>query len=423
MPSLAQTLSAAASRLLLNPWFAGCTTSFGVLAGYLGAHYDKEVTEAHAFVLWPGTTFSFGATAFWLATFLFGVCFAGTLREQAKVAERTSGALAASTGRIETQTGAIADASTDLGRHVGDIEGRTQALVGVAGQIDQKTAALQAQTANLERLVQRLHTLPPLGFLREYANSGRLLVELTANAGPDASVAELDELVRIQLVCILKIVAVFDDGGADARYGCNVMRFLDSATLQPADLPALQARLRFAEAGVQLSGLAGVLDVQQALSVSSDSDGRPDPQLVAMALPVPLLAPGVEPDDGPVLPGAPETFLSGEASVFEATSDLARLSQDGRFSRFVIDQLRAFFDAPRSAIRSFACFPVHAPGTSPGRPIAVLNIHRDRENPSAAERIALLNPLLTPLCAGIGASLQALADHGARLAAPPKDSP
>ena len=423
MPTLVQTFSAALGRLLLNPWFAGCTTMFGVLAGYLGAHFDKEITEAHTLLFWPGATFSPGATAFWLATFLFGACFAGTLREQAKAAERTSAALGASTGRIETQTGTIAVAAADLGRHVHDIEGRTQALVGVAGQIDQKTAALQVQTANLERLVQRLHTLPPLGFLREYENSGRLLVEMTASVGPDAPVAELEALVRIQLVCILKIVTVFDDGGAEARYGCNVMRYLDASTLEPAELSALQARMRFAEAGVQLSGLAGVLDVQPALSVSSDSDGRPDPQLVPMSLPVPLLAPGVEPDEGPVLPGAPETFLSGEATVFEATSDLARLSQDGRFSRFVIDQLRAFFDAPRSTIRSFACFPIHAPGTSLGSPIAVLNIHRDRENPSAAERIALLNPLLTPLCAGIGASLQALADHGARLTAPAKESP
>jgi len=398
------------SRFLLNPWFAGGTTIAGVVAGWLGAHFDEDIAHAHFPLGWPGNTFSIGATIFWLVTGLFAVCYASTLKEQARVADRTSEAL-----------DAVAHTATEMSSHVGDIEGKTHTLVSVAGEIDHKTVALQSQTANLERLVQRLHTLPPIGFLQEYAASGRLLVEMTHRADPTLDPEALESLLRAQLVCVLKIVTVFDEGGANARYGCNLLLHRNPAALGPTERVELQARLRrFVEAGVEVSGLAGVLEARPALSVSSDSNAQPDPRLAPMALPVPHLDANVDPLEGPVLPGAPYTFLSGEASAFEVATDLERLSEDGRFTRFLVDRLRAFFAAPDSAIRSFACFPIYAPGIQEARPIAVLSVHRDTENPSAAERLALLNPMMVPLCAGLGMVLQTLQDRGARLS--PKDS-
>lgn len=408
-------------RLALHPLFGGFTTVCGVVAGYLGALYAEPIAASYWPLFLPGVVFSAKATSFWTATFLFGACFAGTLREQARVSKEATELLASSTSRIEGQTVAIAETAGSLGEQITEIEARTSRLLEVAASLDQKTSEVHRQTDNVGRLVQRLHTLPPVGFLDTYAQAGKLVVQIAIQSAARPSAGDLEALIRSQLVCILNAVSSFDANGDKCRYGANVMLYRESTGISSLALAELQTRLKFAESGAHLSNMRGCLDLQTRLSVSTDSRGDPDPQLIGIALPLPILRPGENALDGPVLPGAPYTFLSREPTVFEAASDLDKVRLDGKFSKFVMDAMGEFFQSRKEVIRSFACFAIYPPLQPDAGPIGVLNIHRDQENPSAAERIPLLNPLLVPLCAGVGALLYALSNPGATLPSSQKE--
>lgn len=214
--------------------------------------------------------------------------------------------------------------------------------------------------------------------------------------------------MRVLLNYMLTLASRFDNDGDRCRYGANLMVFRASTLMDDSERRAIHDRLHFCEDGVDVSRLAGVLDLVADLSVASDSAVNPDPTLKPIALPI--SANGADP-----LPGAPQAFLTGRSILFEAESDLAVVDGKRVFSKYVMDQMHKFFSTRAGVVESFMCFPVYAPRQPGGPPIAVLNLHRNLRNTLAGEKLPLLDALFAPLCMALGAVVDSLERGGTTL--------
>lgn len=373
-------------RLFLKPWFGGVNAVVGIFAGYLGSVYANEIQATLLqSALFPGHAFDWKSTVFWVVAAVFGASFTGTFWAQQRSANRSS-------QRLEDATK--------------DIDVQTTALTHRASEIATDTSDLLFKTHQLEQLVLQLYTLPPQGFLQVFR--GQFEVAFAAHAiavDPESTREELEAAVRTQLLCVLELASRFDDDGKDARYGVNVMLFHDQAEIAyDKQAAAIKERLRFVDPDVTIRDLRGFLDLKLPLSVASGSGAEPDAQLQPLALPIPKS----EKDryDDYLLPGAPMTYATGQAWVFEAEDDIKAVAAQAQFSNFVKDELKAFFAARSGVIKSFLCFPIRMPPwIEGGRTFGVLNVHRNLENPLAAERVQLLAPILDPFLVLLGESV------------------
>lgn len=354
-----KTILDLAERLFLWPLFGGITTITGVVAGYLGSHFDQEVGAALLPWFWPGSVFSPEASLVWVAVAVFGACFTGTFWAQARSSRRATDSL-------------------------------HEATVLVAN----KTDSLTAKADTLDGLVRQLHTLPPRGFLVKYRDAIRLSNEAFFDVDdPESTVDEIAAAIRTQLICVLKLASVYDVDGEKAKYGCNLMIFRDANSLSDEDVDAIDERMKFVDPGVTVRKLAGALDLLLSLSVSSSSLDNPDAALNAFALPVPAMSQDESGDkiNNGLLPGAPVAFVEKTEAVIESPEDW--LSRSGSFSLKVKTELNLFFKEREEVLQSFASIPLY-PSTTYNRdsPIGVLNIHRNLPNKLLAEKLELLLP-------------------------------
>lgn len=383
MINLIEKLKNALEKMFLWPPFGGITTVSGLVAGYLGAHFDKEIASSF-FVPWflDGHIFIAGPTLFWILAILFGTFFTGTFWSQARSSARLS-----------------------------------EKMVLTTAQIDSKTDSLTERAMELNDRVRKLHTLPPVGFLenyREIITSSEAAYE-TVRAGNSVSDADALALaIRTQLLMILNIVKAFDADGAKAKYGVNIMLYYESKSLNASESAALGKRILFIEKGVSINNLAGVLDMICELSVSSISSYEPDNSLSPFALPIPVLD-EVERRarlENGVLPGAPDAFTSRSESVIETLSDWTDRASVDHYSATLRSQLLNYFK-DKNWMQSFVSVPIFEPenhDAATNTPIAVLNIHRNLENKLAAEKYELLSPLLVPVTLPIGRLLMKYKD-------------
>jgi hypothetical protein len=365
--------------IFLWPFFGGVTTIAGVVAGYLGAHYDPEIAITFLVpVFLNGHAIASGATQFWLATAFFGICFSGTFWAQARGSNRIA------TGLRETTN---------------DIDQKSQSLVDRAQEISER--------------VRRLHTLPPVGFLESFRRSF-----LEAESGfwifaqLDLSPDEMALAIRLQLKWVLGLVTQFDADGGKAKYGVNVMIFRSSSSIATnEEIDDIEARLRFVENGVSVTKLKGVLDLMVDWSVSTDSSAegsgveiRRDANLQPLALPIPNLteAERAERFKNGVLPGAPDAFVSKVETVIESSYQWNLQAESDHFSRPIREQMKQMMEDEKSWMQSFFCVPLFAPDASNGQePFAILNVHRNIPNTLAAEKMELLAPMLVPFTRAI----------------------
>lgn len=355
-------------HIFLWPLFGAITTALGVIAGYLGAHFDKTIWVSRYPFCWPGTEFSLGASIFWLATSAFGVSFMGTFWAQARSSKNA--------------TDELKEATTSVGR----------------------------ETALLGGLVRRLHTLPPRGYLEQYREAVTLSEQAYHSLGASPSEEELAAVIRTQLICALRLAAAFDEDGKQAKYGCNIMLFRPSKDIPDEEVEAVEKSLLFTENHVSIRKLPGALEVITNLSVCTDSEFGPDPSLKAFYLPVPYppSVPGAQ-RHVDVLPGAPDTFVNGAECIIESPDDLERRASPHHFTAHVREQLHDYL-SESSHIQSFFSLPLY--NSSEGQRVGVLNLHRDRPNPLSAEKFLLLFPLLTPIINTIQRLVCAYTDHG-----------
>lgn len=262
-----------AEHLFLFPFFGGVTTIAGVVAGYLGSHFDKEVVAALHPWFWSGYVFSPEASYVWAAAWVFGACFTGTLWAQARSSQRA-----------------------------------TDSLHDATRLVAKKTDSLNAKTDALDGLVRQLHTLPPKGFLVKYRDAIHYANEAFFDVQAcEATDDEMETAIRTQLICVLTLASAFDVDGDKAKYGCNVMAFRDAGSLSDEDADAIDKRMKFVDSGVTVRKLDGALDLLLPLSVSSSSGVRRDPTLTAFALPIPAVS---NHELGGLLPGAPLAFVT-----------------------------------------------------------------------------------------------------------------
>ncbi len=374
-----KTILGLAERLFLWPLFGGITTIVGVVAGYLGSHFDKEVRAALLPWFWPGIVFSPEASLVWVSVWVFGACFTGTFWAQARSSKRATDSLHEATGLVAN-----------------------------------KTDSLTAKADALDGLVRQLHTLPPKGFLVKYREAIRLSNEAFFVVDAGSTVDEIAAAIRTQLICVLKLASGYDVDGEKANYGCNLMIFRDAKSLSAEDVDAIDKRMKFVDPGVTVRKLAGALDLLLPLSVSSSSRSLPaDPALIAFALPVPAISQDESGDsiNNTLLPGAPLAFIEKTEAVIESPEDW--LSRSGSFSSKVQTELKQFFNERREVLQSFASIPLYA-WTNPNKdsPIGILNIHRNLPNTLLAEKLELFAPLLVPITLLMGQLLWSYGQQG-----------
>lgn len=378
-----------AERLFLWPLFGGITTIFGVIAGYLGSHYDKEVSSALYPWFWTVEAtekliFSSEATFFWVFVLLFGASFTGTFWAQARSSNRATAELQAATNQVS----------------------------GKADSLNEKTEVLDG-------LIRQLYTLPPKGFLESYGNAIRMANEAFFDTqGADATEEDIALAIRVQLALILQLASGFDDDGEKSEYGCNLMAFLPSGLISEANARKIDSRMKFVETGVTVTRLKGALVLIQPLSVSSSALEGPDPKLSQFALPVldlPLDA--VTSEQGKsILPGAPLAFARRAETAIESLDDW--FERTAPFSEKIRGELKRFFEDQKDVLQSFISIPLYAEPTANGEdqePIGVLNIHRNMPNKLLAEKLELFAPLVTPIAILLGRLLSAYSQKSATL--------
>lgn len=411
MNKISEKIAEEAELFFLKPWFGGITTIFGVIAGYLGSHYDTAIASAYYPAFWPDNdtarfVFSTHASIFWVAVGLFGASFTGTFWAQSVISRRETGKLQSATAEVSTK-------ADSLERQTTEVSGKADALAAKTDQIAGKATELARKTDELSALIQQLHTLPPKGFLFQYGCLSRYVNKAFFSVQvPEATADDIAEAIRNQLSTVLSLARMFDNDGQVANYGCNVMIFRLSAGLSPDEGEILAGRLKFVDKAVAVSKLKGVLDLLPPLSVSSLKPTGPDDALAAFALPIPVPAPGVDPSkDITVLPGAPLAFVSKAEALIESPEDWEKRANP--FAGPVQDELRQFFAGQRNVIQSFVCIPLYAETVDNGdTPIGILNIHRNLPNKLLGEKLELFAPLLVPIAILLGRLLDAYSRKG-----------
>ncbi|QKY12151.1 hypothetical protein [Janthinobacterium lividum] len=341
-------------ELALLPVVNAALTIAGVLAGYLGSHYDKRISEAIYPFFVSRTSFDLAVTIFWVVLLIFGACLTGTAWAQ-KVSD-------------EELNGEFKDS------------------------------------------LRVLFTMPAKGFLQRYQKISLASTNFIWALPSTLPSAHLEQAIRMQLFSICNVVKEYDGASSAATYGCNVMIFVAGGSPNFAtNQVALQQRLKCIEAGVAITNLAGVLDLQVALSISSVSSSAPDPNLSPLALPVPHLTTNAagQTDYSQVVPGAPYAFASGRELVFSNQQQLIdEVATNRSFSTTVLQGLEDILGPQSAHVQSLICiplFPSPQPGaTSPPQPIGVLNIHKSDADALAAAKFQYLSPLLTPLVQNLG---------------------
>ena len=244
----------------------------------------------------------------------------------------------------------------------------------------------------------RLFTMPSKGFLQVYMEAALASSKVTNAVPSSVSVDKLEEVIRNQLDNICKVVKRYDNEGLEFVYGCNVMLYYGSSTPEfLTKFSEIDSTIKCIERGVAIQNLAGVLQLKLPLSVRSDTSRLPDTKLVPLALPV--AATGGTFDELDFIPGAPLTFASRAARVYQNQEELiGLLDSNRRFSSRVLDDLVSTLGIQNDSVQGLICIPLYdyfAP--SPLFPIGVLNFHKNRSDEFISKKFSILEPLLAPL--------------------------
>lgn len=387
-----------AERLFLWPGFGGITAICGVVAGYLGSLYDREVATALYPWFWPTSgdahiAFSLEATIFWAAVLLFGVGFTGTFWAQSETSRR--------------ETANLRDATSNVSTKADSLDLKT-------AEVSSKADELAKKTDDLTSLIRQMHTLPPKGFLFRYGNISRFANEVFFSVQtPEATASDIAVAIRKSLRGALELATYFDSDGERANYGCNLMLYRPSEPLSADEAQTIANRMKFADRAVAVKNLKGVLDLVCPLSVSSLNLEGPDTTLMPLALPIPRpLGTGKATSDSSVLPGAPLAFISKAEALIESPADWNNRAKP--FSQGVQQELEDFLKSKGDTIQSFVAIPLYAEtATADEDPIGILNIHRNLPNALLGEKLEFFAPLLVPIAILLGRLLDAYARKGA----------
>lgn len=346
---------------LRQPWFGAITTLVGAISAFVGSIYaTPELKGSFPFTL--VVVAPVVVIVFWLSLFLFGLLFFGTLWAQLRANTRSEERLILSEAQL----------------HLGVLD---------------------------------LQALPPVGFLHDFQDILRVYIEAAKAALRDDKLTreKVAQTVRAVLSGVLTLTIKFHrERPADAgRYGVNIMVFRPMKSLSAEDQAAVKPCLMFWEPHFDLTHFLGVLQLDPALSTTSETPNKtnpdPDPDFKThpFALAVPHTAGDSERrEERAVLPGAPWTLLTGKPIVFRDASDLLIDAGRGNFTPNQIQMIRQYTATELGRkVRSFICIPIPAANLAPKEmALGVLNIHRDRNGIFPGKQAELFPPLMLPFC-------------------------
>ncbi|MBA5686322.1 hypothetical protein [Rugamonas apoptosis] len=333
------------ASVFLFPLFGGITTITGILAGYLGSLWTKEIKESvfqiyhpHIFGL-SSVSFDGKSSLFWFFSAIAGLSLSATFWAQTKAGNETNEAI--------------------------------------------------------KNSLSRLMTLPPEDFLLNYRDFMILSNSVESTLPVPMQLVDLEQAIRIQLSSICSVCARFDSNGGRTRFAANVMMFIPAGGGKFNNLHAtLQTETRCIESAVSIANLHGVLRLELNLSASEGSN-KADPKLSSLCLPIPK---GVS---NPLIyiPGAPLAFAQGKTQVYRNQSDLIEQVENNRlFSSTVLNELKDVLGAQNESVKCLMCFPLFSDSTTgPSSVIGVLNIHKSIEDEYIQRKMENLEPLLAPI--------------------------
>ena len=317
-------------KLARTPWFATLANALGVFAGLLGAIYTDDVKRAWPFQWTHLESLSLHALLFWSCFLFFGITFLSRERSVEKT-------------RLESE----------------------------------------------KNLQEAINTMPPRGLILEFAEyfseCNRAVHAFDAGS---PTKEQCEALIRVLLSSIANLAQRYD-AASNKIYATNVMLYFDNvAQWQGYYGVSTEPEIMFAEFEAARDRLP-LLVIDKNLSASTtnknSASGDLDPALTnipVIALSVPITSNRGRTADGRrwrVLPGAPLTFVTGDANTYEDTDNLGRWCRErGDFSESVNSAVEEYFgkDAVRKNIRSLASMPLIP---SLGKtPIGVVNLHADR---------------------------------------------
>lgn len=260
---------------------------------------------------------------------------------------------------------------------------------------------------DLATLLDDLRTLPPPSCLQTFQSAIHLshrptLMALMMEAGNDGfSEADrknrVEETIRLILGNIIKLASEFKS--TKANLGANIMLF----SKEDWDETKLGKILDVGH--LPRGAHIGTLVIDPSLSTASGALGQPDAGLPALALPVHKPEPKTTTALTNILPGAPETFLTG---CFYSCPSHAHMFRhlDARYAdKNQAEALKKYFNSPAGkTVQSFVCIPIMRSNiidsdcelSAEEKFLGVLNIHSSEPDflPRGAE---LFWPLVSPL--------------------------
>jgi hypothetical protein len=332
----------AAEVLGAAPWLWVITAVCPVAAGALASFYPEQIKAGFYPFFWRHTSFDWVPTAFWSAVALAGLSFGLAQWSQS----RAGGAL--------------------------------------------------------RSMVRRLQTLPPSGFLDSFRDAFRVAGRQTllVALNPTSSLSQVDHAIRNVLGAIVEVARDFDEQNS-ATYGANLMLWRRAGT--PFENPSPMHLVPYSP---QDPSVRGYLELVVSLSTTTaleNSQYSHDTQIAPIVVPVAIASEKVLDAKGhardPVLPGAPQAFLRGDFVVFESVEAyVGWLDENSSRGLETVNPLKEYFvNGAGKHVKSFGSRPIVSVNPTVG-PIAVLNIHSDRDNLLQDSGQTLFAPLIEPFC-------------------------
>jgi len=243
---------------------------------------------------------------------------------------------------------------------------------------EEAQSGLERAQRELERLPDLIRTMPPDQFLQDLGILAEKCVLASDSSQEDGAEDDLLESVQATIRAIASLAEVFDDARTGAkRYAANVMVFLAGDACLP-----WKGKVAFLGPRGSLEGLRGILALVPELTAVSSCEG-PDPNLTALALPVPIEK-GIPKEGGgdgwEVLPGAPMAFVDKSFQYFAQAREVAGWTERfGNFPGSVVGEIRSYF-LRHPEISGLISVPLFAPHNEyrdrSGRDvIGVLSVH------------------------------------------------
>lgn len=275
-------------------------------------------------------------------------------------------------------------------------------LCFIVGQVVQIRRA-DASINKLDFMIKRLQTLPAEGYLPSYQRFFRVASSITffTLLNKNITTENVEFAIRVVLGSVLESAKDFDRADSIV-YSANIMLWRPNGnnveSIKPLELmPNI----------IGHPDLEGVLELVPALSTCTNrkdkDDYNPDLSVDEVLLPIPKdKGPTYDSNMNPreqLLPGAPYAFVHKVFVQYKNISILNNwLDNNCAQNEAIKNKIKDYFATGEgSHIRSFGSIPILPPSAeATGAPLAVLNIHSDKENLILEDGQSLFAPLLEP---------------------------